>query len=83
MFQFLVKLVNQALAFFIQVDFRQTTFIEDAYGSAVIDGVLDIVSVDVVAKHLGVLTSVPSMGVPVKPMYVAFGNASRMYLAKP
>ena len=36
-----------------------------------------------VKGFMGGFSSPASRGVPVNPMYVAFGNASRMYLANP
>ena len=66
-----------------QLDLRQPAFVVDADRGPVLDGLLDVVNVDVFAEDLdGVLVSV-SIGVPVKPMNEAFGRASRMWRAKP
>jgi hypothetical protein len=50
---------------------------------SIINSIFEYHNINVLPKTCGVFTSVPSMGVPVKPMYVAFGKASRIYFAKP
>lgn len=68
---------------FVELGFRQAAFVVDADGRAVLDRALDVVHVNVLAEHSGMLQSVDSTGVPVKPMKDAPGRASRRCLAKP
>ena len=46
-------------------------------------GRLDVIDSDVIAEHCPRVRIVRSIGVPVKPMKDALGNASRMWRAKP
>jgi len=57
-------------------------FIENRNGGFIVYGLLNVVNVHIVTENgLGVL-SVVSMGVPVKPINVALGKASRQMFGK-
>ena len=62
----------------LQINFRQPRLVINRNGGAVFPGLQDVVNLNVIAEY-GLL----SIGVPMKPMNDAFGNASRICLAKP
>jgi hypothetical protein len=55
----------------------------DRHRGLVGDGALDVVDADVIAEDRPRVRVRLSMGVPVKPMKLAFGKASRMCRARP
>lgn len=62
----------------LQLRLCQTALVVDGHGGAINDGALDIIDADVIAEHSTSIGVAFSIGVPVKAMKEAFGNASRM-----